>query len=247
MSARIITGLVSLVLFAIAGIIMANAADLRSPFKLEPVPGVAVDEALGSGIYLGATVGYGAAIHDVTATVKGGGKAELDGIGGDGVTLGLIGGYEFAAGRLRVGPIAMYDFGELESELKITGIPSNTSSFSDLWTVGATVGVTLGAAQQSELFVLAGYSGAHWELKGPGIVSGRGLRTEDDPEGWTAGLGLKTKLGAGVELIVLGTYTDLDDVTVFQSPGVTVKDDGRIWAGKAGLVYKIGNIANPLQ
>lgn len=225
----------------------AHAADIHNSTKDSPAYVLPSDvdypgHPLAAGAYAGLMLGYDIAMHDVKLGAGGFG-AELDSIGGQGLTGTAIGGYEFAFGRLRAGPLALYDFGDVDADFSIHtpgGSAKWTTQVSNLWTVGGTFGVTVGESQQTELFGLVGYSQADTDLKGPGLAAIKGLKRSDTLDGMTVGGGVRSAISGGLEFVVLYTYTSFDTEDLFTSKFLSVKDDIDVHAIKAGLVYKFG-------
>lgn len=232
------------------------AADLRGSSKDTPAHLLPSAESTGVGIaagpYFGLTVGAGIANHDIGADIDYGegysAGADVNGFGSADVLFGLIGGYEFAIGRVRLGPIAMYDFGEIESTASIHGGNDNAGislALENFWHVGGTLGFTVGEHQEAEIFALGAWSGADWKLKGTGELAGElehvdGLKTQDDLTGLTIGGGIKGQISGGLEAILLYTYTDFGKVDIYRDENVRVRDEVDVHMIKAGLMYKFG-------
>lgn len=255
---------IAFIMACVAAIAPAKAADTyaqQAGTKDRPASTVAfspVDTGIASGLYVGGSIGYGIGTQAVDFGLSDGETgigAGLDGLSGEGVSFGLLGGYEKCFGRICAGVLGMYDWLEADTDFSVRGFGYSekwTLGMEDLWTVAGTLGFKVGSG---ELFGVIGYSGADWSVRGPGVqefaddaneVEGVRVRTSDDLKGWTFGVGGKQKIAGGLEGFLLYTYTNFDDVTVasFDSEDVggrlTIDPDLHIV--RAGVVYKFGGV-----
>lgn len=181
-----------------------------------------------TGPYLG--VHLGAAAMDNTVSMAGLGS--LDGIGGEGLAYGVMGGYDIQMGRIVLGLYGDYTRHDSDATLTISGVGSASVGPRDQWAIGGRAGLLL--SESTLVYGLAGYTQvAYSDLTGPGFSIGMPTFS-----GWQAGGGVETRLPLdGWTLDARYVFSHLDGADVAGS-GVIVQPD--IHVARVGVNYKLG-------
>jgi outer membrane immunogenic protein len=187
-----------------------------------------------SGFYLGAGIGAGAVVHEVTASVPGLASASLDGIGGEGIFGTVTIGYDHQIGRAVVGIFADYDFSNISSDISAARLFN--ASLDHKWSrsVGGRLGFIV--TPHTMWYGMTGYTQAQFDLD-----SSIGSLDLSDFKGYFLGLGVESQLGAGWALRAEYRFTQFSSETVFSAPGlVTVDLEPLMHTARVALTYKFG-------
>jgi outer membrane immunogenic protein len=224
-------------LIGVAG--AANAADVYSRGgSLKDGP-IFAPASSWTGFYIGLGVGGGDIDSHIIGTDNAGGRANLDGLGGDGFLGRAQVGYDYQLGsRWLAGIFFDYDLANLTSSFNSTGQLTDVhANLKESWTAGGRLGYLL--FPNTLTYVLAGYSEARFDLS-----SGF---NNDTFSGYT--------LGSGVEFQIAGNwyakgeyrFTQYEKQTVFSNGVVTVTDEPRENTIVSSLIYKFGGFQEPLK
>jgi outer membrane immunogenic protein len=198
-----------------------------------------------TGFYLGAGIGAGAVVHELSATAPLLGTASFDGIGGEGIFGTVIVGYDRQIGRSVVfGIFADYDFSNISSDLSAGGLFNASLDHKWSWSVGARLGFL--TSPSTLWYGTAGYTQARFDLG-----STIGSLDLDDFKGYFLGLGVESQLGAGWALRAEYRFTQFESETVFSTPGlVNVDLEPSMHTARVALTYKFGRreeVAPPMK
>ena len=205
----------------------AHAADMYSSGGMKDGP-IAVVENTWTGFYVGVGLGGAAVNHDITISDRWGDSAELNGIGGTGIFGTVEVGYDRQFGRIVGGIFFDYDFADLSSDFKIDGTTVASIKLNDMWSVGGRIGYLVNP--DTLAYFLAAYTQANFDLPS-------GLRG-GNPDGYSLGGGLETKLGGNWFLKGEYRFTVLNTDTIFSSYCYRVTDQTDIQTGRLVLSYK---------
>ncbi len=211
----------------------ASAADIYSGGSMKDAP-VYVPATSWTGFYIGVGGGGGAVNHDLKANFAGTQVAEVNGLGGEGGLGTVEVGYDQQYGRFVVGAFFNYDFTSISTDLSILGAGVH-ADVNDMWTIGARAGYLVN--QETLAYVLAGYTQADFSL--PAGLHG------DNPEGYTVGGGLETKLGGHWSLKGEYRFTSFDTETLASFRRFSLTSDTDVQTGRVVLSYK-GNFFEPV-
>ena len=148
---------------AVADGISRRPAAIAAPTPIyEPAP-------IWSGFYLGAGVGAGAVVHDISA---GANDFSFDGVGGEGFFGTLIAGWDWQVGAVTVfGLFVDYDFSNIDTTLSAGGSGFNASvDHNNSWSIGARLGWLSSPA--TLWYVTGGYTQAKFNSSATFIGSG---------------------------------------------------------------------------
>jgi outer membrane immunogenic protein len=207
----------------------ASAADVYSGGGLKDGP-IYPAATSWTGFYLGVGGGGGAVNHDIKANILG---AELNGLGGEGGFGTVEIGYDRQFGRIVAGIFFNFDFTSIRTQLKIAGAEFN-ADLDNMWTAGARAGYLVNPSTLA--YVLAGYTQANFSL--PAGIHG------NNPEGFTVGGGLETRLGGNWSLKSEYRFTSFDTETIASIGKVNITTDTDVHTGRVVLSYK-GNFFEP--
>lgn len=221
---------------------VADGIDRRYPPTIAaPVPPVAFPTW--SGFYIGAGVGAGAVVHDLSIRDDIGSIFNFNGIGGEGVFGTVIAGWDWQLGQSTVlGVFADYDFSGISTDASLLdGEISAALDHDNSWSVGARLGFL---ANPSTLwYATAGYTEADFDasarLDGVGRFSAS--RTFS---GYFVGAGVDTRLAASNWYLRLEyRYSEFDGERVLRDDldPLRVDVDPSMHTARATLTYKFGS------
>ena len=217
----------------------ADGIDRRPPPSIAaPQPYIA--PLSWTGFYIGAGVGGGAVVHDLSIRDVDFGNHFFNGAGGDGAFGTVIVGWDWQAGTNAViGIFADYDFSDISSDMSLldglvrTGIDHNHS-----WSVGARIGFL--SSPSTLWYATAGYTEA--ELEGFIALEGVGSVSRDQTfSGYFVGGGVDTRLAASNWFLRLEyRFSDFDNDRIFQDEFTRFDVETSFHTARATLTYKFG-------
>jgi outer membrane immunogenic protein len=231
------------VAFALA-IVTSNAAadgvDRRYPQTIAaPQPYLA--PPTWTGFYIGAGVGGGAVVHDLSVRDDIGSLLNFDGIGGEGVFGTAIVGFDWQVGATTVlGVFADYDFSDISTDVRVLdGLISAGIDHDNSWSVGARLGFL--SSPSTLWYATAGYTEADFEA----FVRNDGTAFSADRtfSGYFVGGGVDTRLAASNWFLRLEyRFTEFDSDRVFEDDlgPVRVEVEPSMHTARATLTYKFG-------
>jgi outer membrane immunogenic protein len=230
------------VAFALA-VVTSNAAadgiDRRYPPSIAaPQPYIA--PPTWTGLYIGAGIGAGAIVHDITVRDDLGSLLSFDGIGGEGAFGTVTAGWDWQLGTSTVlGVFADYDFSDVSTDLSVLGgLVRAGVDHDNSWSVGARLGFL---ANPSTLwYATAGYTEADFEafanLDGVGRVS-----ADRSFSGYFVGAGVDTRLAASNWYLRLEyRFSEFDSERLFRDElgPVRLEVEPSMHTARATLTYK---------
>lgn len=218
----------ALAVAAVVGIMAAAA-----PAKASDVP-------KWTGVYVGASLGYGSAKTEAGVDITGvGNLATIDGLGSAGHSLGLVLGADVQIDRLVLGVFA--DWVRHDQTWNASApllAPGNlaTLDIESQWTIGGRAGLAVGNAL---IYGLVGYTTVQTsDLSIPPAAVTLGV---PDLKGWALGGGVDVALGQGISAGIEYRYTDLGSESIAIDPGVAaLRLDPQMHEVRARLTYKLG-------
>lgn len=165
-----------------------------------------------TGIYVGAGIGGGAAIHEPSTDFFGG-PISFDSLAAQGFLMTAVAGYDYRVNRNVVAGV-FFDF-DLSNMSTSSDIPILFSSgdHRHSWALGARVGYLLNPA--TLLYVAAGYTRAVFDF---GTLGGLDHIGDVDLEGYFVGVGLEAQLAGNWSLRGEYRFTQFGSKTVFHDP-----------------------------
>jgi outer membrane immunogenic protein len=173
-----------------------------------------------SGFYLGAGIGAGAVVHDVSVhdRVLDERLFSFDG-GHDGVLGTLIVGWDWQIGSNAVfGVFADYDFTDFSSRHRAFDNFHHSTDHNNVWSIGARLGWL--SSPSTLWYVTGGYTQVDLDHSGTFEVAGLTVSRDRTLDGYFLGAGVDTRLAASNWFLRL-EYRFSD----FNSGGVDVSDD----------------------
>lgn len=196
-----------------------------------------------SGVYVGATLGYGSTTTKADADITGVGTIlSVDGLGSSGHTMGLVVGADLQIDRLVIGAFA--DWTKHDQTWSASSpllAPGNLASLDieSQWTFGGRAGITVG---NSLLYGLIGYT--RMQTSDIDVPPAALTLAVPDLKGWVLGGGIDVALGNGLFLGAEYRFTRFDSVDVAIVPGfASLNLDPETHEVKARLTYKLGTDA----
>lgn len=194
-----------------------------------------------NGFYIGAGIGAGAAVSELSADFLGVNVFNFDGIGSAGAFGIVTVGYDRVIAKgVVAGVFVDYDFGSnISSDVSIFGgLGGPTIPLIDInssWSVGGRLGVL--TSPSTLIYGTAGYTWTDVEILGgffPGLPSSM--------EGYFVGAGIETFLHSNWTFKLEYRYTSYDTESLFSIPGlINVDLDTQTHAARAVLSYKFGH------
>jgi len=220
------------------------------PTIAAPAPVYAPPVATWSGFYIGAGIGAGAVVHDVTADIlpPGGPPVTIfgfDGVGGEGALGTVIVGWDWQIGANTVfGIFADYDFSDISTRFNMpfTVFPASSHDHTNSWAIGARLGWL---ANPSTLWYLtAGYTEAQFDAFNSYPIWGPDQRGDRTFSGYFVGAGLDTRLAAASNWFLRLEYrfSQFDSERVFDGTLVPAAIDVEpsMHTARLVLTYKLG-------
>jgi outer membrane immunogenic protein len=183
-----------------------------------------------SGFYVGAAVGAGEVVHDLSLL----GAADANGIGGEGVFGELNAGYDHDFGNFVAGIMVDGNYSGISSDLDVNGLGEVASVKADYgFDVLGRVGMKVNPSTLA--YVLGGYSWAHFKAEAG--IPGLGAGSYDwSSSGFSVGGGLETAVSTHTTLGIEYRYSQFADED-FGSGGL-FKVEPSSHTVRVGLKYK---------
>jgi outer membrane immunogenic protein len=227
--------------------LMTSNAVADGPYK-RPPPTIAapVPEApplTWSGFYIGAGVGAGAVVHDVTIDDEILGRIiNTDGIGAHGVLGTVIIGWDWQVGRTVFGIFADFDWSDFSNDHSIfDGFFRHSIDHNGTWSIGARLGWL--SSPSVLWYFTGGYTQADLDFS-PRFADFPDVRFsgEDTLSGWFVGGGVDTRLAASNWFLRLEyRFSQFDGETFISPDGLTSIDfEPSTHTARLTLTYKFG-------
>jgi outer membrane immunogenic protein len=220
----------------------ADGIDKRPSTIAAPVP---VYAPSWSGFYIGAGIGAGAVVHDLSIDIQDVDDRfnvlSFDGIGGEGIFGTVIVGFDWQVGKTVFGIFADYDFSDVSTDLTLLdGLIRASLDHDNSWSIGARLGWL--ATPSTLIYALGGYTEAEF---------GASVRFDDDNifsrdrtvSGYFVGAGIDTRLGASNWFTRLEyRFTQFDNESIFRTDDdfLNVDLEPSMHTGRLTLTYKFG-------
>jgi outer membrane immunogenic protein len=191
-----------------------------------------------TGIYVGASVGYGATKSELGADVAGmGNLLAIDGLGTSGGSAGLKVGADLRVQQFLVGAFADWTHHDQEWSISSGLIPGGTLAslkLEDSWTIGGRAGVIVG---NSLVYGLVGYTTLHTsDVEIPVVPAALAM---SDLKGWTLGGGIDLALTDSIFLGAEYRFTQFDKQD-WNLGGASLWMEPEMHEARASLTYKFG-------
>jgi outer membrane immunogenic protein len=225
------------VALALASSAAADGVDRRYPQSIAaPVP--IAPPYTWTGFYIGAGVGGGAVVHDVSVQDNFGSIVNFDGIGGEGAFGTAIVGWDWQVSPNAVlGIFADYDFSDISTDFNLfDGLMRSSIDHDHSWSIGARFGLL--SSPSTLWYATGGYTEARFEsfasLADTDSVSGRATF-----RGWFAGTGVDTRLAASNWFLRLEyRFTQFDSEREFVDDFTSIDVEPTMHTARATLTYK---------
>lgn len=193
-----------------------------------------------TGFYLGAGVGAGAVVHDLSVDIPGViNILSFNGIGGEGFFGTLTAGYDHQiAPSIVAGVFFDYDFSDISMDLSVLGgLFTASLEHKSSWSIGGRLGFL--TSPSTLWYGMAGYTQAQFDLN-----STLGSLDLPDFNGYFVGAGVESQLHGGWSLRAEYRYTQLDSESIFSVPGlIDVSLEPSMHTARLALTYKFGRRA----
>lgn len=191
-----------------------------------------------TGIYVGASVGYGATKSELGADVAGvGNLLTVDGLGTSGGSLGLKVGADIRVQQFVIGAFADWTHHDQEWSISSGLIPGGTLAslkLEDSWTLGGRAGVIV---KDALVYGLVGYTTMRTsDIEIPAVPATLSM---SDMKGWVLGGGIELALTDSIFLGAEYRYTQLDK-KVWEADGTSLSLSPEMHEVRASLTYKFG-------
>ena len=233
---------VALALSVVTSNASADGIDTR-PYSGIAAPAPYVAPPNWSGFYLGAGIGGGAVVHDISIRDDVFGSIlNFDGIGGEGVFGTAIVGWDWQVGPTTVlGVLADYDFSDISTDFSAFGGALRANiDHEHSWSVGARLGLL--SSPSALWYVTGGYTEARFDASASATGVGR-ISRDRTFNGYFVGAGIDTRLALSNWFLRLEyRFSDFDSDRVFQTTvggdTVRVNVDPDMHTARLSLTYK---------
>jgi outer membrane immunogenic protein len=190
-----------------------------------------------SGLYVGAAVGAGEVVHDLSIL---GGGIDINGIGGEGVFGELNAGYDHDFGGFVAGLMVDGNVSGISTDLNLGGGGGSGSLDADYgFDILGRVGMKVNPSTLA--YVLGGYSWGHFKLGGSGPVFGGAGSYDWSSSGFSVGGGLETAVSTHMTLGIeyrYAQFADKDFSSMLGAPPGSLKVEPSSHTVRVGLKYK---------
>jgi outer membrane immunogenic protein len=226
---------------AALSLVSANAA-ADGPYR-RPPPTIAAAEPLPvpswSGFYIGAGIGAGAVVHEVSINdVDLGRLFAFDGVGGEGIFGTAIVGWDWQIGATVFGIFADFDFSDISTTATATDVFRASLDHDHSWSVGARLGWL--SSPSTLWYVLGGYTEAEFDAS----ISFNGTRVSDNLpnfSGYFVGAGIDTRLAASNWFLRLEyRFTEFHSESFDLDAFTTLDVEPSMHTARLTLTYKFG-------
>lgn len=196
-----------------------------------------------TGLYLGAGIGGGAALHEPTVSL-GGSSVSFDSTAGQGFLATAIVGYDFRLSRNVVAGVFFdYDVSSISADADFPFM-FTSGDHRHSWSIGGRAGYLINPA--TLFYLSAGYSRAAFDF---GTLGGIDPIGNVGMHGYFVGFGMETQLAGNWSVRGEYRFTQFDPKTVFDDPcGClgTMDVETSMHTGRALLVYRFnGGVPAP--
>lgn len=178
-----------------------------------------------TGLYVGAALGAGEVVHDLSIF---GGAADFNGIGGEGVFGELNAGYDHDFGNFVAGVMVDGNLSGISTDIKASGGGSASLKADYGFDILGRIGMKVNPSTLA--YVLGGYSWGHFKLEGGGDSY------DWSSNGFSVGGGLETAITTNTTLGIEYRYAQFANED-FGSSG-TFEDEPSFHTVRVGLKYK---------
>ncbi len=197
-----------------------------------------------TGFYVGGFLGAGDVTHRITSGLLPG--ASYDGIGGEGIFGGLMGGYNYQlANGIVLGAQGEFAFSGISTDLSasISGLGSGSAKVEEQYSAALSGRVGWLANPDTLLYLIGGYSHARYKASGSVSLSvGRGFSysasRKESFHGFHVGAGMETRITPAISARVEYRYTDLGRED--WGTGGIIRSEPSSHTGRIGLVWNLG-------
>ncbi|HEY1245154.1 MAG TPA: porin family protein [Hyphomicrobiaceae bacterium] len=197
-----------------------------------------------TGFYVGAGVGGGAVIHDVTVNDVDFGRSHFDGIGGDGVFGTAIVGWDLQVSpNTVIGLFVDYDFSDISSDFSVLDRTIRSSIDHDhSWSVGGRIGLL--SSPSTLWYATGGYTQARFEGSTTVSFDDGDVRASRDRtfDGFFVGGGVDTRLAASNWFLRLEyRFSDFSSERIFGDDFTRIDAEPTMHTARLTLAYKFGS------
>jgi outer membrane immunogenic protein len=186
-------------------------------------PAACCDARPWTGFYVGAGVGAGAVVHELSVT-----GFSFDGIGGEGIFGTVTVGYDrLIHPRIVAGVFADYDFSDISTDLAVSGLFSASVNHKSAWSVGARLGYL--TSPTTLWYGTAGYTEAKFNIS----TSGGSLDLPDG-KGYFIGGGAESQLRGNWALRAEYRFTQFEAESILGP----LEAESSMHTGRVVLTYK---------
>jgi outer membrane immunogenic protein len=198
-----------------------------------------------TGFYVGAGIGSGAVVHDLSVGIPGLNVLGFDGIGGEGFFGTVIVGYDRKlTSNIVAGVFTDYDFSNISSDVSLLGgLFSASLEHKYSWSAGGRLGVL--TSPSTLWYGTAGYTQAEFDL-----TSSIGSLDLPKFKGYFLGGGVESQLVQGWSLRAEYRYTQFQSETVASIGPINIDVEPSMHTGRVALTYKWGReevLAAPMK
>jgi outer membrane immunogenic protein len=188
-----------------------------------------------TGPYIGVHGGYSLSSHEVNLDAGGVNVFDLNGLGGNGETVGVIVGYDhLILPQLLIGAYGEYNFTNSETSLSVMNSAYSAAlKQGDMWVIGGRVGTFV---RGTLVFLNAGYAHTDYELS----ASFASHSLTKDYDGVLVGGGVELPIGAGFFATAKYDHTFFRDVTWDKTESGSITDTPDVDRIMIGLSWKLG-------
>ncbi|MDN5927625.1 MAG: outer membrane beta-barrel protein [Hyphomicrobiales bacterium] len=185
-----------------------------------------------TGFYVGAALGAGEVVHDLSIF---GGAADLNGIGGEGVFGELNAGYDHDFGNFVAGAMVDGNLSGISTDLDIGGGGGSAHLKADYgFDILGRVGMKVNPSTLA--YVLGGYSWAHFKAEASGPAFGGSGSYDWNSSGFSVGGGLETAVATNTTLGIEYRYAQFGSEDFGSGGAFEVKPSSH--TVRVGLKYK---------
>lgn len=194
-----------------------------------------------TGFYIGAGVGGGAFIQDVTVDDVDLGRSQFDGIGGDGVFGTAIVGWDFQVSpNAVIGAFVDYDFSNINSDFSVLDRTIRASLDHDhSWSVGGRIGLL--SSPSTLWYATGGYTQAQFDASTTISLDDVSVSRSRTFNGFFVGGGVDTRLAASNWFLRLEyRFSDFNSERIFRDDFTTIDVEPTMHTARLTLAYKFG-------
>ncbi len=195
-----------------------------------------------TGFYIGGFMGAGDVTHRVTTGLLPG--ISYDGLGGEGIFGGLMGGYNHQlTNGIVLGVQGEFAFSGISTDLSVSlpGLGSGSAELEEQYTAAISGRVGWLSNPDTLLYLIGGYSHARYKASGR-VTLRRGpalsVSRKESFHGFHVGAGMETRITSAISARVEYRYTDLGRED--WGTGDIIRSEPSSHTGRIGLVWNLG-------